>query len=197
MLHSGAGDTKMKIISLWLLSLLLSPLAYAQDTRTKVGAYYLGETFEQAFPTSYEQKFLDYLKSDEGASVMSFIALQRGSQNERLVFDDDPDDNTTLHKVLSFQNRRLVSIVYSFDKNTSFESQLRLLTAKYGKPTHLATETMQNGFGARWNCRQAFWELKNGDSITAFENVQDAALQVAVGFDLKGTIKTSPSKSPY
>jgi hypothetical protein len=184
---------------LWFIVgvILLAPLATAQRTCTKVGDWCLGQTFEQAFAPSYQPKFLEYLKSDQGASVMSFIALQRGSQNERLVFDDDPDDNTTLHKTLTFQNRRLVSVLYSFDKNTSFESQLRWLTAKYGKPIRLAAETMQNGFGARWNCRQAFWELKNGDSIAAFEDVKDAALHVVVGFDLKGTTKTSPSKSPY
>ena len=58
-----------------------------------------------------------------------------------------------------------------FDKDISYESQYRLLVAKYGKPFATETKVLQNGFGARWNCRQTLWHLANGDTIVEFEDV--------------------------
>jgi hypothetical protein len=180
--------------------LLLAPLATAQQTCTKVGDYCLGQTFEQAFPPSYQPKFLEYLKSDLGASVMTFIELQKGGGNlvdENLRFDDSPDDSYTIHKWLTFHKRQLVSVLYTFDDGTSFEIQLHHLVKRYGPPSNTLTQTVQNGFGARWNCRTVIWHLPNGDTVDEFESVHDSALTFAVLFALKGTDKPSPSKNPY
>jgi hypothetical protein len=176
--------------------MLLAPSVFAQQTKTKVGDMYLGESFEEVFPVSYQKKFSDFLAS-QALFNSEFYALQRGAQDGKVFFEDDPDDNTTLYKELRFHNRRLESIMYMFDKETSYSSQLRFLTAKYGKPSTVQTKTLQNGFGARWTCHQAFWILQNGDSIVEDEDVRDAALHVSVFFYLKGAVKPQVQKSPY
>jgi hypothetical protein len=179
--------------------LLFVPSVLAQQTKTKVGDMYLGEPFEEAFPVNYQKKFMDFLVTENHQNPINntFYALTHGAQDGKVYFEDDPDENTTLHKELAFHNRRLVSVVYKFGPGTSFSSQLRFLTAKYGKPTTIETKTLQNGFGARWNCHQAFWIMANGDSIAEDEDVLDMHLHVTVLFYLKDTLKPRVEKSPY
>jgi hypothetical protein len=192
-----------KLLTVVLLFLTVASFVSAQN-RTKVGQLYLGASFEKNFPASYQPQFLAYL-AEPGVSPHpnrsrdAFIKLQNGAADGEIDYQDDPDDNTTVTKLITFHDHRLTSILYMFEKDTSYQSQYRLLVAKYGKPFATETEVLQNRFGARWNCRQTFWHLANGDTIVEFEdlNKDDLSITVGVGFDLKDTKKVEPSKSPY
>jgi hypothetical protein len=182
--------------------LLLAPLATAQRTCTKVGDWCLGQTFEQAFPSSYQPKFLEYLKTDTYAltNVPKFVELQNGGGNlvdEWLLFHDSPDEHTTILKTLVFHKRQLVAVLYTFETDTTFDIQRAYLVGKYGKPSNVSTDTVQNGFGARWNTHTVVWHLPNGDTVSEFEHVEDSALQLCVSFKLKDGEKPTPYKSPY
>jgi hypothetical protein len=194
----------MRVTVLLIVTMLLSSQAAAQS-RTKVGDKYLGQTFEQAFPPASQAKFLEYLAPSNRASLVplrsqdAFRKLQNGAPDGEIQYQDDPDDNTTLNKVLTFKDHRLVKVLYMFDEGTTFEKQLSYLAAKYGKPFALKTETLQNGYGATWHCRQAFWHLENGDSVIELENKDkhDSPMTVSVSFDLKGSVTVAPSNNPY
>ena len=68
-----------------------------------------------------------------------------------------------------FENHRLARISIIYDGRPDKEEQWRWLTEKYGAPTLKRVQVYQNGFGARWECQEAFWKLSDGDGVAAKE----------------------------
>jgi hypothetical protein len=54
-----------------------------------------------------------------------------------------------------------------------FETQMSLLTQKYGKPAYNDVQTYTNGFGARLDCRRLGWEFPDGSAIAALQYPQN------------------------
>ena len=105
-----------KLLTVVLLFLAVASFVSAQN-RTKVGQLYLGASFEKNFPASYQPQFLAYL-AEPGVSPHpnrsrdAFIKLQNGAADGEIDYQDDPDDNTTVTKLITFHDHRLTSILY-------------------------------------------------------------------------------------
>lgn len=105
----------------------------------------------------------------------------------------DPDTGM-LWKTLYGKSERVMRLSFLF-KPGSFNVQLAFLTKKYGAPTYSIATKMQNGYGATWVKHSAAWNLKNGDSIIAYD--VDRADVVNVVFQWKNKVTVPAAKSPY
>jgi len=51
----------------------------------------------------------------------------------------------------------------------AFDSELSFLTKAYGEPFQVEEVPYQNGYGAKWTVREAFWRLPDATTIGLFE----------------------------
>jgi hypothetical protein len=51
--------------------------------------------------------------------------------------------------------------------------QMDFLEAKYGEPTKTEIVTLQNSYGAKWDCFHATWNMPDGAIILAIESIEN------------------------
>jgi len=74
-----------------------------------------------------------------------------------------------LFTLYNFENGALVKI--SLNTNTDFEQVKSDFSMRYGPPLKTWNETAQNGNGATFELRNAYWDLPNDASALVEENV--------------------------
>ena len=81
-----------------------------------------------------------------------------------------------------FEGGRLVMIeVHAQD----FAVIVSEATSKYGKPSTIEEDTVQNGYGAQFKVGRARWDMPDGTVITAFETITPSSMGYLRGTDLR------------
>lgn len=75
----------------------------------------------------------------------------------------------TLRCGATFEGTHLVKITMHVSEG--FAATLPSLESKYGKPVATSTETLQNGYGAKFEVGRAMWNMPDGTVILATEDI--------------------------
>jgi len=76
----------------------------------------------------------------------------------------------------------------------SFATQFTLLKRKYGRPTQYHVVKLKNTDGRKWLFHDASWNLKNGDSVSIYDD--EFGEETTVKCDWKHQYDFSATKSP-
>jgi hypothetical protein len=176
-----------------------------QTERTKVGAYELGETYNEIVSPDPQKKMDTVCPQTEapyelGATLgicRPFADFRAGKDGEFKVpkgkLEPGIQDVT-----VKFQAGKVceVSVVCKQDE-TSFEIQRLMVTRRYGEPTKTDRVKFQNGIGAAWHCKKATWALNTGDTVMVAEGIVSSHHHVFVDFVSKDKPQEPELKNPY
>lgn len=186
----------------------------AKNTPTIVGRMWLGETFDEMFPPGVKQQILANCaqkaarKNTDCAEFHNAMDINYNLRSS-LTLPTQADAAVGFHAdglywaTVDFVKGHAVSFNLKWSRFVRFEEQVAQLTQKYGAPTSTSTTTLQNGFGAQFQCGNAAWSLPNGNFILAKENVrlEGSAFirEVTVTFVWKDAPEAhiAPAKNPY
>jgi len=161
----------MKIL---ILTLALGSSVFAQ-TPTEVKGHSIGESADDFYTKAGRPNLVAECRSagsDKKAAkklkvdfkmCQAVLASESGSR----VFTTDPKFARGDTAILD--GGKLAAVRLEFSKD--FSEILPQLTEKYGKPQTLTSETLQNGFGARFEVGRASWAMPDGAVISVVESI--------------------------
>jgi hypothetical protein len=73
--------------------------------------------------------------------------------------------------------------------------EIKFLTEAYGTPTNTRNISFQNGYGAKWDCLEATWEMPDGSVIQAAEGIRNISYGARRGLKITFASKAALDKT--
>jgi hypothetical protein len=136
---------------------------------TTIGGHQMGETAQQFIDVThgadYAAKLCRSHKRDERLQCRGLMDLLNGQPGELQTKD------ASREYLWRFAHGKLCELNITQRGWLNTESEIGLLTEKYGQPSESKTAVYQNAFGAKWECAEVFWKLPDGTLIRAGEYI--------------------------
>jgi len=152
-----------------LLVLFLAVCALAQDSgepkRTSIPTTFFKHTLGETFPQWQSLVLADCASDPRGKNHLGNF---RNECNRVLTLQAPSSDNEKQWitewdaKAWIFRKGLLVSMVFDFQP---YEQTVALLTERYGRPVQATKDSLENGYGARWEVHNAAWAMPDGTLI--------------------------------